>query len=66
MSATATFTGAQNPWPGSFRHTEEQAHLFFGRDAGTQELLHLIQRETLTDLSGCSGPAGGTLVVPAS
>ncbi|MDR3754121.1 MAG: ATP-binding protein [Terracidiphilus sp.] len=46
---------AQNPWPGLFWYTEEQAHLFFGREAETQELLRLIQRETLTVLFGRSG-----------
>jgi YD repeat-containing protein len=57
----ATGTGApppsqaQNPWPGLFWYTEEQAHLFFGREAETQELLRLIQRETLTVLFGRSG-----------
>ncbi|MGD1063427.1 MAG: hypothetical protein ABR860_09210, partial [Terracidiphilus sp.] len=48
-------TQAQNPWPGLFWYTEEQAHLFFGREAETQELLRLIQRETLTVLFGRSG-----------
>ena len=46
---------AQNPWPGLFWYTEEQASLFFGREAETQELLRLIQRETLTVLFGRSG-----------
>ena len=46
---------AQNPWPGLFWYTEEQAHLFFGREAETEELLRLIQRETLTVLFGRSG-----------
>jgi hypothetical protein len=46
---------AQNPWPGLFWYTEEQAHLFFGREQETQEMLRLIQRETLTVLFGRSG-----------
>jgi hypothetical protein len=46
---------AQNPWPGLFWYTEEQAHLFFGRAAEIEELLRLIQRETLTVLFGRSG-----------
>jgi YD repeat-containing protein len=46
---------AQNPWPGLFWYAEEQAHLFFGREAETEELLRLIQRETLTVLFGRSG-----------
>jgi YD repeat-containing protein len=46
---------AQNPWPGLFWYGEDQAHLFFGREAETQELLRLIQRETLTVLFGRSG-----------
>ncbi|HKN22458.1 MAG TPA: ATP-binding protein [Terracidiphilus sp.] len=60
-AASTTSTGApspsqaQNPWPGLFWYTEEQAHLFFGREAETQELLRLIQRETLTVLFGRSG-----------
>jgi hypothetical protein len=48
-------TTAENPWPGLFWYTEEQAHLFFGREAETEELLRLIQRETLTVLFGRSG-----------
>ena len=62
MSATSTIgatapppSQAQNPWPGLFWYTEEQAHLFFGRGEETQELLRLIQRETLTVLFGRSG-----------
>jgi len=48
-------TPAQNPWPGISWYTEEQAHLFFGREAETQELLRFIQRDTLTVLFGRSG-----------
>ncbi len=48
-------TQAQNPWPGLFWYTEDQAHLFFGREAETEELLRLIRRETLTVLFGRSG-----------
>jgi len=59
MSSTSTpvppVTPAQNPWPGLFWYTEDQAHLFFGREAETQELLRLIGRETLTVLFGRSG-----------
>ncbi|MGD0345455.1 MAG: ATP-binding protein [Terracidiphilus sp.] len=56
MSTTAPpLTRAQNPWPGLFWYSEEQADLFFGREAETQELLRLIQRETLTVLFGRSG-----------
>ena len=59
MSTTSTpaapLTQAQNPWPGLFWYTEEQAHLFFGREAEIEELLRLIQRETLTVLFGRSG-----------
>jgi hypothetical protein len=59
MNATSTTapppSQAQNPWPGLFWYTEEQAHLFFGREAETVELLRLIQRETLTILFGRSG-----------
>ena len=51
----ASSSQAQNPWPGLFWYTEEQAHLFFGREAETEELLRLIQRETLTVLFGRSG-----------
>lgn len=53
--STAPVTREQNPWPGLFWYTEEQAHLFFGREAETEELLRLIQRETLTVLFGRSG-----------
>jgi hypothetical protein len=45
----------QNPWPGLFWYSEEQAHLFFGREVETEELLRLLQRETLTVLFGRSG-----------
>ncbi len=45
----------QNPWPGLISYTEEQAHLFFGREAETGELFRLIQRDTLTVLFGRSG-----------
>jgi hypothetical protein len=56
MSTPASpLTQAQNPWPGLFWYTEEQAHLFFGRAAEIEELLRLIQRETLTILFGRSG-----------
>lgn len=56
MSTPASpLTQAQNPWPGLFWYTEEQAHLFFGREAEIEELLRLIQRETLTILFGRSG-----------
>ena len=51
----APLTQAQNPWPGLFWYTEEQAHLFFGRQAEIEELLRLIQRDTLTILFGRSG-----------
>lgn len=54
-SAAPPVTREQNPWPGLFWYTEEQSHLFFGRQAETEELLRLIQRETLTILFGRSG-----------
>jgi hypothetical protein len=46
---------AQNPWPGLLWYTEEQAHLFFGREAEIGEFLRFIERETLTTLFGRSG-----------
>ncbi len=56
MSTTALpITREQNPWPGLFWYSEKQANLFFGREAETEEMLHLIQRETLTVLFGRSG-----------
>lgn len=57
MSATATVpvTLEQNPWPGLLWYTEQQANLFFGRDAEIDELIRLIDREILTTLFGRSG-----------
>ncbi len=56
MSAIAPpVARVQNPWPGLLWYTEEQAHLFFGRDAEIGEFLRFIERETLTTLFGRSG-----------
>jgi hypothetical protein len=55
-------TREQNPWPGLFWYTEEQVHLFFGREAETEELLRLVQRETLTVLFGRSGLGKSSLL----
>ncbi len=56
MSAAAPpLPHSRNPWPGLISYTEAQAHLFFGREAETGELLRLIRRDTLTVLFGRSG-----------
>jgi len=64
MSAGTTGVPAapQNPWPGLAPYTEQQHELFFGREAETEELLRLIQRETLTVLFGRSGSGKSSLL----
>lgn len=52
----------QNPWPGLAPYTEEQCGLFFGREAEIEELLRLIERETLTILFGRSGSGKSSLL----
>ncbi len=51
---TGTPVALENPWPGLAPYTEQQHESFFGREAETEELLRLIQRETLTVLFGRS------------
>jgi YD repeat-containing protein len=52
----------ENPWPGLASYTEQQHELFFGRESETEELLRLIQRETLTVLFGRSGSGKSSLL----
>jgi hypothetical protein len=52
----------ENPWPGLAPYTEQQSQLFFGREEETEELLRLIQRETLTVLFGRSGSGKSSLL----
>jgi hypothetical protein len=59
---TGTPAALENPWPGLAPYTEQQHELFFGRDAETEELLRLIQRETLTVLFGRSGSGKSSLL----
>ena len=51
-----------NPWPGLAPYTEQQRDLFFGRGAEIEELLRLIERETLTILFGRSGSGKSSLL----
>ena len=53
---------AVNPWPGLASYTEDQRHLFFGRTAETNEMVRLVQRETLTVLFGRSGLGKSSLL----
>ena len=46
---------ASNPWKGLHFYTEEDRDLFFGRKRETEELLRLVQRETLSVLFARSG-----------
>jgi len=52
----------ENPWPGLAPYTEQQSSQFFGREAEIEELLRLIQRETLTILFGRSGLGKSSLL----
>ncbi|MBF0566196.1 MAG: hypothetical protein HQK89_13250 [Nitrospirae bacterium] len=51
MSANPSF----NPWPGLTAYTELDKDVFFGRKREIQELLRLIEDDTLTTLFGRSG-----------
>ena len=55
-------TIAPNPWPGLASYTEEDRHLFFGRDAEINEVTRLVGRETLTVLFGRSGLGKSSLL----
>ncbi len=59
---TGTHAALENPWPGLAPYTEQQHELFFGREAETEELLRLLQRETLTVLFGRSGSGKSSLL----
>jgi YD repeat-containing protein len=59
---TAMPVAPQNPWPGLAPYTEQQHELFFGRELEIEEILRLIQRETLTVLFGRSGSGKSSLL----
>ncbi len=59
---TAIPVEPQNPWPGLAPYTEQQHELFFGREMEIEEILRLIQRETLTVLFGRSGSGKSSLL----
>ena len=50
-----TVIGAEHPWPGLESYGEAAHGWFHGRDLEANELLALVQRETLTVLYGRSG-----------
>jgi len=59
---TAMPVAPQNPWPGLAPYTEQQHDLFFGRELEIEEILRLIQRDTLTVLFGRSGSGKSSLL----
>ena len=59
---TAMSAAPQNPWPGLAPYTEQQHELFFGRELEIEEILRLIQRDTLTVLFGRSGSGKSSLL----
>lgn len=60
--ASPAIAALSNPWPGLAPYTEQQRDLFFGREAEIEELLRLIERETLTILFGRSGSGKSSLL----
>ena len=62
IDVTAMPVEPQNPWPGLAPYTEQQHELFFGRESEIEEILRLIQRETLTVLFGRSGSGKSSLL----
>ena len=53
---------AEHPWPGLLPFTEDASDFFHGRDAEADELVRLIERETLTILFGQSGLGKSSLL----
>jgi hypothetical protein len=53
---------AQRPWPGLLPFTEDARMFFHGREAETDELFRLIEREPLTVLFGQSGLGKSSLL----
>ena len=53
---------AERPWPGLLPFTEEARMFFHGREAETDELFRLIEREPLTVLFGQSGLGKSSLL----
>jgi len=52
----------ENPWPGLATFTEEQAGLFYGRDAEIRDLTKRAERNPLTVLFGQSGLGKSSLL----
>ena len=50
------------PWPGLESYTEEDASLFYGREAETEELFRLLRRDVLTVVFGPSGTGKTSLL----
>ena len=50
------------PWPGLESYTEDDAGLFYGREAETEELFRLLRREVLTVVFGPSGTGKTSLL----
>jgi len=53
---------AERPWPGLLPFTEDSRAFFHGREAETDELFRLIEREPLTVLFGQSGLGKSSLL----
>ena len=53
---------AERPWPGLLPFTEDARMFFHGREAETDELFRLIEREPLTVLFGQSGLGKSSLL----
>ena len=53
---------AERPWPGLLPFTEDSRTFFHGREAETDELFRLIEREPLTVLFGQSGLGKSSLL----
>ena len=52
----------ENPWPGLATFTEDQAGLFYGRDAEIRDLTRRAERNPLTVLFGQSGLGKSSLL----
>ena len=53
---------AERPWPGLLPFTEDARMFFHGREAETDDLFRLIEREPLTVLFGQSGLGKSSLL----
>ena len=59
---SASAIDRENPWPGLATFTEEQAGLFYGRDAEIRDLTKRAERNPLTVLFGQSGLGKSSLL----